>query len=204
MAKQEPIEESKYRAQLAMSPEANASVIAETFAPRVYGKIDGQTYYEQLDKVTKRGDSLHESERMLLSHAHALDVLFVNLSRCSALNVGEYLDATDTYMKLALRAQNQCRMTLETLATIKNPPTVFAKQANIAHGHQQVNNGDPVPVAHAGKQNKPTELLEAPRGKPEWMDAGTQGTTGRIDSRVEAVAEIDGATHEGRQGKGKP
>ena len=42
---------------------------------------------------------------------------------------------------MALRAQNQCRMTLETIATIKNPSVVFAKQANIAAGHQQVNNG---------------------------------------------------------------
>jgi hypothetical protein len=31
-------------------------------------------------------------------------------------------------------------MTLETLATIKNPPVVFARQANIAQGPQQVNN----------------------------------------------------------------
>jgi hypothetical protein len=47
----------------------------------------------------------------------------------------------EIYLRLALKAQNQCRMTLETLATIKNPPAVFAKQANIAHGPQQVNNG---------------------------------------------------------------
>jgi len=46
----------------------------------------------------------------------------------------------EVHMRLALEAQNQCRMTLETLATIKNPPTVFARQANIAHRPQQVNN----------------------------------------------------------------
>jgi hypothetical protein len=45
-------------------------------------------------------------------------------------------------MRMAMRAQNQCRMTLETLATIKNPPVVYAKQANINNGgQQQVNNG---------------------------------------------------------------
>ena len=43
-------------------------------------------------------------------------------------------------MRLALKAQGQCRATLETLATIKNPPVVFARQANIAQGPQQVNN----------------------------------------------------------------
>jgi hypothetical protein len=48
--------------------------------------------------------------------------------------MGEYVDAADTYMRLALRAQSQCRATLETLAAIKNPPVAFANQANIAHG----------------------------------------------------------------------
>jgi len=46
-------------------------------------------------------------------------------------------------------------MTLETLATIKNPPVVFARQANVNNGGQQVNNGaaaDPAPaqMAQAG------------------------------------------------------
>jgi hypothetical protein len=49
--------------------------------------------------------------------------------------------AAESYFKMALKAQNQCRMTLETLSNIKNPPVVYAKQANIANGPQQVNNG---------------------------------------------------------------
>jgi hypothetical protein len=43
-------------------------------------------------------------------------------------------------MQMVLKAQSQCRATLKTLATIKNPPVVFARQANIAQGPQQVNN----------------------------------------------------------------
>jgi len=46
-----------------------------------------------------------------------------------------------------MKAQNQCRMTLETLAAIKKPPVVFARQANInqGNGNQQVKNGTPAP-----------------------------------------------------------
>jgi hypothetical protein len=33
-------------------------------------------------------------------------------------------------MRMALRAQNQCRGNLETLAALKNPQVIFAKQAN--------------------------------------------------------------------------
>src|SRR6185437_3352262 len=97
----------------------------------------------------------------------------------------------ETYMKLALRAQNQARMTLETLATIKNPPVVFAKQANIAN-NQQVNNGDAVPVAHAGEmENPPNKLLEAPHAKPEWMDARAAGEAAASNASLEAVAAVN-------------
>ena len=58
------------------------------------------------------------------------------------------MGAAETYLRLALRAQGQCRATIETLAAIKNPqPLAFVRQANISHGPQQINNtttlGDP-------------------------------------------------------------
>lgn len=79
---------------------------------------------------------------MLSSQAVALNAMFGELARRSALNMGEYIEACERYMRLALKAQAQCRATLETLAAIKNPPVVFARQANINNGgQQQVNNG---------------------------------------------------------------
>jgi hypothetical protein len=48
---------------------------------------------------------------------------------------------------MALRAQSQCRATLETLAAIKNPPIVYARQANVTTGPQQINNGVASPRA---------------------------------------------------------
>ena len=67
---------------------------------------------------------------------------------------------------MAYKAQNQCRMTSETLSTIKNPPVVYAKQANIAHGPQQVNNG-PSSATRTGENEKlPNELLEEAMSNP--------------------------------------
>lgn len=78
----------------------------------------------------------------LTAQAAAFDAIFTELARRGALNLGEYLSASETYLRLALKAQSQCRATLETLAEIKNPhPVAFVQQANIAHGPQQVNNG---------------------------------------------------------------
>ena len=64
----------------------------------------------------------------------------MNLSRRAAHQ--EYLSQFEVNLRLALKAQAQCARALEVLAAIKNPPNVaFVRQANMAHGHQQVNNG---------------------------------------------------------------
>ena len=121
-------------------------------------------------------NDLTEVEARLMAQATALDTLFAELSRTAARNIHEYPSAFELYMKLALKAQNQCRMTLETLATIKNPPVVYAKQANISSGPQQVNNGPPPRTPATETETKPTKLVEA---KIETtMDSGTTGQVG--------------------------
>ncbi len=106
--------------------------------------------------------------------------------------MGEYLGAAETYLRLALKAQSQCRATLETLAEIKNPMTgAYVRQANIAAGHQQINNGSPPAGAasRAGEiENPPNKLLEATHG--ERLDLGTPATASAVNSPVEAVGAI--------------
>lgn len=85
-----------------------------------------------------------QAEALLTSQAIALNSVFLEMSRRAAINMGSHLGAMETYMRLALKAQSQCRITLESLAEIKNRRAVtFVKQANIASGHQQVNNHAP-------------------------------------------------------------
>lgn len=134
-------------------------------------------------------------ESMLYSQAITLQTIFTNLTRRSAMNVGEYIDAADKYMRLALKAQSQCRATLETLAEIRNPMP-YIKQANIANGPQQVNNGvvadaDSVKNAQAhapagNSQPLQNKLLEHQHGYT--LDTGAQGKTGRADRKLESVA----------------
>lgn len=83
------------------------------------------------------GGDLRAAETMLTAQASALNAMFGELARRAALNKGGNLPATETYMRLALKAQAQCRATVETLAAMKNPPVVFARQANINNGGQQ-------------------------------------------------------------------
>ena len=88
----------------------------------------------------------------------------------AALNMGEYPQAFERYMQLALKAQSQCRATLETLAAIKNPPIVYARQANIANGPQQVNNRAlPDNPPRTGKtENQQNELLRLDDEATGW------------------------------------
>ena len=125
--------------------------------------------------AVNRGE-LNHVEAMLMNQATALQSLFARLAErgmsCDTIVPFE------ANLRMALRAQSQCRATLETLAAIKNPPVVFAKQANInqGNGNQQVNNGTSDPASRAGEIiNQPNELLEAQHG--ERMDTGTAGAT---------------------------
>ena len=129
-------------------------------------------------------------EAMLYSEAHALQAIFVDLSRRATKqsHMGNY----ESFMRMALKA-NQCRMTLETLATIKNPPAVFARQANIAHGLQQVNNAMmPAGEPRAGKSEKPQNKLSG--GSNELLpDTGAPGAAVGSDPAMATLGTFDRA-----------
>ncbi len=149
---------------------ANAHVMA-TFAKPTMGELHlAECVHALRDKTraVNRGD-LSAAESMLIEQAAALNAIFAELARRSALNMGEYINAADRYMRLALKAQSQCRATLETLATIKAGPAVFARQANIAHGPQQVNNGV---AANNAQTLARAEQLESAKG--ELLRASTE------------------------------
>jgi len=172
-----------------------SAIVAVDFARHTFGDV---SLMETLAVLRSKSEAvnagnLKDAEAMLMSQAIALNTVFGELARRAALNMGEYMDATDKYMRLALKAQGQCRATLETLAAIKNPPVLFAKQANIAHGHQQVNNGAPLPPRAENATIAPNKLLETHTGT--GLDSGATATTGGSDPTLAPVEAIDGAAH---------
>ena len=141
----------------------------------------------QCEQVNK-GD-LRRAEAMLVAQAHSLDALFNALVYRSAVNLGEYVDAAERFMRLALKAQSQCRATLETLGALKNPPVVYARQANIAHGPQQVNNGGDAEPRAREIENEPNKLLEQDHG--QRLDPGAASKAIGSDTEVAAVGGFD-------------
>lgn len=122
-----------------------------------------------------------------------LDLLFNNLAQRSGRQ--ESFKGIEVLMRLALKAQAQARATAETLSIIKNPMP-YIKQANIAHGHQQVNNSQP-PTGAGNFQSKQNKLLEVDGGNV--LDFGAQAAAGRVDQKLEAV----GAVHRTQNTRGK-
>ena len=115
-----------------------------------------------------------------MSQAIALEQMFASLARQAKAQ--DKLLQYETHMRLALKAQNQSRATLQALVQMKQPSnTTFVKQANIAQGHQQVNN---LAEKNITPQN---ELL---KGNNAHLDTGTKTTPKGIDSTLEALGEI--------------
>lgn len=177
-------------------PQTNAAAVIENWQKDTH---DVNALAAELGRQVEavNGGDLRRAEGMLIAQAHTLDSIFTNLAR-RATNQ-EYLKQWETYMRMAMKAQNQCRMTLETLAAIKNPPVVYAKQANINNGgQQQVNNGSPptsTPAnAHAGENaSQPNELS---RGSHELLaDTRAPTATGGTHQGLGALETVHRAAN---------
>lgn len=177
-------------AHVAMEPTFLAATTLIEYA-KPFGELDMHCLVDSLAMQTKavNAGDLGRAEDMLTAQAHTLDAIFNNLARRAALNMGEYMQACETYLKLALRAQAQCRATLETLAEIKQPRSIaFVGQANIAHGHQQVNNA-PSCAEEPGKTQ--SKLLEEKHGKR--LDSRKTGAAVGTDKGVETLEAVQRA-----------
>jgi hypothetical protein len=131
-----PGDEDAAIARSSLAPETQAAITLRCFQP-VGLEQDINAAVSELRKQADAASSnnLARVEAMLAVQAHTLDAIFNDMARRAALNRAKFLDAADKYLRLALKAQSQCRATIEALAEIKNPrPVAFVQQANIAAG----------------------------------------------------------------------
>lgn len=163
----------------------NSTELILTYNPSE--QIEGTETLLSLKRKAERvtsGDT-KDMETILISQAVALDTIFTRLALRAHNNFGEYINAGEKYLRLALKAQSQCRATLETLAEIKNPRPYI--QNNRAE-YQQVNNGTASnsdtstrPPARVEKTFSTNELLEDKIHEQEWLDTRTQTEAIRSD-----------------------
>ena len=156
-------------------------------------------------EMKKAGDEavagdLGRVERMLVYQAMSLDAIFNNMANRSFKQ--DTFKGIEVLMRLALKAQAQARSTAEALALLKNPMP-YIKQANIAQGHQQVNNTYASASGHTSAkgavlaqsaqgrthaknfQSVPNKLLEAEHD--QRLDTRAQGAAGRANQKLESL-----------------
>ncbi len=130
--------EEEKLANIGLSPEFKAAVTAHAYAPLV-GTQDLAAVFQRVGELSTRSvkDGSKDLEYMLTSQAIALDSIFNRLAVQAQASVGKHPKVVETYLRLALKAQSQCRATAEALAAIKSPKQ-YINQTNVA-GAMQIN-----------------------------------------------------------------
>jgi len=187
--KTDPTATAKNYATLVISPELAAyRVIAGAEHASMTDTVDVPTLVQTLREqgaAANRND-LSQAEAMLMNQATALQTLFARMAERAT--GAEYMPNFEIFMRTALKAQSQCRATLETLAAIKNPPLVYAKQANIttivAHpdqGKSNENGTQPEYLVSQFTYNKENNTYTCPQGQTLTTTGSWHNKTGRTE-----------------------
>lgn len=174
---------------------ANVSVVA-TYQAEIFDPADLDILECRNEVLTRirqaQGGNTKHVSGLLMAQALALNSIFTNLAMRAT--GGHDARQMETYLRLALKAQSQSRRTLEAVLAIGNPPVMFAQQANVAFGLQQVNNGVPgnaKSAAEGKSETPPNKLMEDRDGK--WLDTRAKGAPSADDPELETVGKIDRA-----------
>lgn len=195
------------KAHAALQPTVNAATVIDAYQGNIMGKdVDLVAMVNKLQSTIKDVNSgdLSNLEAMLLTQATALQTMFTSLARRASNQ--DQLKHYGVFMGLALKAQAQSRATISALVDLKFPrQATFIKQANVANGPQQVNNG-PAPGGTVTREEKTKtahpELLEADQHGGTDLDTGTTGKASGTDPHMETMEPIHRPKDTRRKGKG--
>lgn len=101
------------------------------------GLHDYATHVQKVAKAAEAGD-IGMASQMLAAQALTLDAMFAELARRTAMNMGDYINASERYGRLALKAQSNCRATLEALVKLHQPREQTVRHVHVNEGGQAV------------------------------------------------------------------
>ena len=168
-------------ADLALTPGLRHAAIASGFATGLVAGTHELPVPARLGPIGeamakgRAGDKAMASE-MLAAQAVVLDTMFTELAHRAQGSIGRSLEGADRYTKLALKAQANCRATLEALAKLHQP-----REQTVKHVH--VNEGGQAIVAdhihqHAGGERKWKNQRTIPCNGTGWRMPCGRGPAG--------------------------
>jgi hypothetical protein len=109
----------------AVDPSVTSSVVVSAFWEKAGGAIDPQAAYEAVrDRVQEvRKGGLSGAEATLVGQATALNAIFTEMARRGQAALDRPGIAAERYLRLAMRAQAQCRATLNALSAMAGRST---------------------------------------------------------------------------------
>lgn len=75
---------------------------------------------------------------ILTAQAMTLDAVFTEMLKRSGANIGEYPEAAERYMRMAMKAQAQCRTSIEALSKMHQPREQVVRHVHVYEGGQAV------------------------------------------------------------------
>lgn len=132
--------EARHVAAVALDPAAHGMASLRLFSQGSFGKLSEAELFHVLAEhaeAAKRGDLKHY-RALLAMQADALNGIFTEMARRAAANMGDYLGATQTYLRLGLKAQAQCRSTIESLERLTSGHVQTVKHVHVNEGGQAV------------------------------------------------------------------
>jgi len=139
-------DETRYlaTARTLLAPDARHGMTAAQLFKTQIGKSDLAPgigdYAEAIAAQGKKaatGD-LAFASKLLAAQAVTLDAMFTEMARRMAMNMGEYLGATETYARIAMKAQAGSRAALEALAKLHQPREQTVRHVHVNEGGQAV------------------------------------------------------------------
>ena len=137
-------EASLATARTILGPDFRHALAVSQVLKAQFSKVEGAPGFgDYADAIQERGDKAVKGElafvsRALAAQAMTLDTMFTELARRMAVNMGDYLGATETYARIALKAQAQSRATLEALAKLHQPREQTVRHVHVNEGGQAV------------------------------------------------------------------
>lgn len=172
----------RHTARILIDGTINALVVQQ-YLPKVNDGGDLPTMAELNSEQARAigGGDMSMLEAMLLSQATALQAMFIDLAvRAKAQ---DRYNGIQVMTALALKCAAQSRQAIVALAELRMPKSVlFAKQANVTSGPQQVNNGvaAPAPAPTNGQDGKTI----ANSGSQAFLSEAVQPTLNDNPNRI--------------------
>lgn len=131
-------------ARVMTAPFLRHGILSNGLADKMVGKLSGEPRFDDYGNVIKakaetvRGGDLSLATELLTAQALTLDAMFTELARRATLNMGDYINASEIYARLALKAQANSRAAIEALVRMHQPREQTVKHVHVNQGAQAV------------------------------------------------------------------